>query len=80
MNKDVLDKLCFNYKDVMEIVGCKTTKAYSIMKVCRRVYNGTIKYEPSLITAESLFAYLGTSRQKLIGGNTYIYGKELYKS
>lgn len=66
-NISLLFKPTYDYKDVCQIVGCKTTKAYQVMKICRKQYGGAIKYEPRLITSDSLYLYLGTTREREIG-------------
>lgn len=64
MKKDLLSKPHWNVSDLMEYVGCKKTKAYEIMKICKKKYGGAIRFERSYITRDSVLAYLGTSIER----------------
>ena len=59
--KSRLEKVLWNYKDVMFALDCKKSKAYEVMKTCRAEYKGAVKHEPSLITRDSVLAYMGSN-------------------
>lgn len=62
--KEILKSAITDYKGVMAFCGVGQTKAYSIMKICKKEYKGTVRYEPKYITTDSLMAYLGTTRER----------------
>lgn len=72
---NLLNKTRFNYKDVMQIVGCKKTKAYDIMKIAKTSFNGQAGIFTSEIKPSALFLLLGTTieeeikKTKLLAGN-----------
>ena len=54
-------KSAWNYKDIKTYLGIGTTKAYELMAVCRKKYNGTIKELPNCVKRDSFLAMLGTN-------------------
>lgn len=65
MNRlQLLSKPHFDYHDVMTYIGCGKTKAYEVMKICRRKYNGAIPHEPQCVTRDSVLVYLGSSIER----------------
>lgn len=59
--RTLLQKPHWSYKDVMQYCGVKTSKAYEIMAVVRKKYNGTIRDFPSHVRRNSVLAFLGTT-------------------
>lgn len=62
--KTLLRKPHWNYKNIMEYVGCGSTKAYEIMKVVRKKYNGTLVDLPDCVRRNSVLTFLGTTLEE----------------
>lgn len=61
MRTELLLKSVWNYKEVMEYIGCGRTKAFEIMKKVKRFYNGAIPDLNEYVKRDSVLNYLGTS-------------------
>lgn len=72
--QELLTQPAWNYQDIMNYLRCKKSKAYEVMSRCRKYYNGTIPFEKSLVTRDSVLSYLRTSIEREL----YI-GKEVYE-
>lgn len=59
--KSLLLKLGLNAKEVMLLANCHKSKAYAIMDVCRKEFNGRAGLMSNLITPRSLCLALGTT-------------------
>lgn len=57
----LLLKLGLTASDVQELCGCCRSKAYQIMNICRKQYNGKAGVLTNAITPSSLCLALGTS-------------------
>ena len=64
----------WNYQHIMEYLNCHKSKAYEVMKRCKKHYNGTIPFEKSLVKRDSVLCYLRTSIEREL----YV-GKEVYE-
>lgn len=66
-------KQLINISDVMLITGYKRSKAFVIMKRCRKDFNGSVPVAGNFITSDSLLFYFGINKSELIkqykGGN-----------
>lgn len=51
----------YSAKDVMALTGVQKSRASVIMNECRTIYNGSIKYRPSVITSKSFWLREGTT-------------------
>jgi len=62
MNRqELLLKSVWNYKDICEYVGCKTTKAIELKKVAIYQFGGAVKYLPNMVKRNAVLELLGTS-------------------
>ena len=64
--KRLLLKPMWSYLDIMEYCGCKKDKAYLYMKIAREKFGGALRYEPSMVSADSVLAIFGTTREREI--------------
>jgi len=61
--KKLLLKPCWSYKDIMEYLGCKHTKAINIKDMAIK-NGGGVKYSTSLAKVDSVLELFGTTREK----------------
>lgn len=64
MKKDLLKSPIWNYKAVMEYIGCERTKAFEIMKKVKRFYNGAVPDLNEYVKRDALLNYLGSSIER----------------
>ena len=54
----------WNVHDVCDYLDCKKTKAYEVMKICKKEHNGMIRFNSSCVTRDSVLTYLKTSIER----------------
>lgn len=64
----MLTKSSWTYKDIMSYLDVGKTKAYEIMKMVKRYYNGAIPNLTEYVKRDSVLNYLGTDIER----ETYI--------
>lgn len=64
MRLDLLTKPHWTYKDICEYAGCKKSKAYEIMDICKKEFNGELRFNQSCVSRDSVLNYLGTSIER----------------
>lgn len=64
--KRLLLKPLWSYKNIMTYTGWKKSKCYEVMTTCRKRYGGGSKEEPSMVTRDSVLAYLNTTIEREI--------------
>ena len=62
--EELLLKPHWNYEDICAFVDCKKSKAYQIIAIVKKEFNGSIKYNPSFVKRDSVIAYLGSSIER----------------
>ena len=80
---NLLLKPAWDYKAIMQYCECGKDKAYSYMKIARAKFGGTLRYEPTKVSTDSVLAIFGTSRAREIeiikkGGSAIESQKELH--
>lgn len=68
MRDELLLKPHWDYVDICMYVGCQKSKAYQIMHIVRKKFNGSIRHESSYVKRDSVLEYLETSIER----ETYI--------
>lgn len=66
MKKDLLRLPIWNYKDLMQFLGCKKTKAYEVIAIVKKHFNGETSFSSSYVKRDSVLNYLGTSIEREI--------------
>ena len=59
--KALLAKSAYDCRDVMKMTGYAKSKAFAVMKKCKKELNGRIFLNDHVITRSSLLAFMGTS-------------------
>ena len=54
----------WDYRIIMQYCDVGKTKAYEIMDVCRKKFNGAIRFVPSCVKRDAVLSYLGTSIER----------------
>lgn len=54
----------WTYKDVMAYCQVQKSKAFQIMEIVRKQFNGSVLFNPHVVKRDSVLAYMGTSIER----------------
>ena len=65
MNKrELLLKPNWNYHDVCEYVGCQKSKAYQLIDIAKKQFNGSLRFNSQCVKRDSLLQALETTIER----------------
>lgn len=54
----------YTYHEVMKMCQVKKSKAFQIMEIVRKQFNGSVLFNPHVVKRDSVLAYMGTSIER----------------